>query len=93
MITLEEIIPRCSVKKGVLRNFAKSTGKHLRHSLLFNKVADLGSCNFIKKETPTKVFSCEFRKIFINTFFTEHPGTTATANVPFARGYSNEILA
>ena len=42
MIILEEIVPRCSVKKGVLRNFAKSTGKHLRHSLLFNKVADLG---------------------------------------------------
>ena len=42
MITLEEIIQRCSVKKGVLRNFAKATGKHLCHSLLFNKVADLG---------------------------------------------------
>ena len=57
------------------------------------KLQTLGSCNFIIKETPTKVFSCEFRKIFINTFFTEHPRTTATANVPFARGYSNEILA
>ena len=30
---------RCSVKKGVLRNFAKFTGKHLRQSLFFNKVA------------------------------------------------------
>ena len=30
---------RCSVLKGVLRNFTKFTGKHLRQSLFFNKVA------------------------------------------------------
>ena len=29
---------RCSVKKDVLRNFAKITGKHLCQSLFFNKV-------------------------------------------------------
>ena len=28
-------------KKGVLRNFAKFTGKHLSEGLFFNKVADL----------------------------------------------------
>ena len=28
----------CSVKKGVLKNFAKLTGKHLCQSLFFNKV-------------------------------------------------------
>ena len=33
--------PRCSVKKGVLRNFAKFTGKHLCQTLFFNKVADM----------------------------------------------------
>ena len=32
---------RCSVKKRVLRNFSKSTGKHLCQGLLFNKVAGL----------------------------------------------------
>ena len=32
---------RCSVKKGVLRNFAKFAGKHLCQSLFFNKVAGL----------------------------------------------------
>ena len=32
---------RCSMKKGVLRNFAKFTEKHLCQSLLFNKVAGL----------------------------------------------------
>ena len=29
------------LRKGVLRNFVKFTGKNLRQSLFFNKVADL----------------------------------------------------
>ena len=36
---------------------------------LFNKVADLKTCHFIKKETPTQVLSCEYCEIFKNTFF------------------------
>ena len=32
---------RCSMKKGVLRNLTKFTGKHLCQSLFFNKVTDL----------------------------------------------------
>ena len=39
---------RCSVKKGVLTNFAKFTGKQMWQSLCFNKVAGLRS---VKKET------------------------------------------
>ena len=46
---------RCSVKKVVLKNFAKFTGKHLCLSLLFNKVA-----GFIKKEALLQLFSFEF---------------------------------
>ena len=30
------------------------------------------ACNFIKKETPTPVFSCEFDEIFKNNFFIEY---------------------
>ena len=65
---------RCSIIKGVLINFAKFTGKHLRQSLFLNKVAGLRTqaCNFIKKETLALVFSCEFCEIYKNTFFTEH---------------------
>ena len=45
---------RCSVKKGVFRNFAKFTGKHLcqsihGQSLFFNKAAGLRAWKFIKK--------------------------------------------
>ena len=42
-------------KKGVLRNFAKFTGKHLYQSLYFNKVAGQ-VCNFIKTGSSTGVF-------------------------------------
>ena len=39
--TTEAVARRCSVKKGVLRNFAKFTGKHLFQGLFFNKVVGL----------------------------------------------------
>ena len=63
---------RCSMKKGALINFTKFTGKHLCQSLFFHKIAGLKACNFIKKETMTQAFSCEFCKISKNTFFTEY---------------------
>ena len=50
-------------KKNVLKNFAKFVGKYLCNSLFFNKVAGWG-LNYVKKETLTQVFSCEFREIF-----------------------------
>ena len=39
---LERSHQMCSIKKGALRNFIKLIGKHLCHSLFFNKVAGLG---------------------------------------------------
>ena len=47
-------------KKGVLKNFAKFTGKHLCQSLIFNKVVDLA-----------QVISCEFWK-FLRSLFIEN---------------------
>ena len=63
---------RCSVKKGVLRNFIKFTGKHLCQRSFFNKVAGL-ACNFIKKESLAQVLPCEFFEISKNTFFYRTP--------------------
>ena len=37
----EAAVRRCSVKKGILRNFAKFAGKHLSQSLLYNNIAGL----------------------------------------------------
>ena len=61
---------RCSVRKSVLRNFAKFTGKRLCLSLYLNKVAGL--------ETLAQGFSCEFCKISKNKIFTEHVWATAS---------------
>ena len=36
------------------------------------------ACNFIKQETLAQVVSCEFWKIFKNSFFTEHIRETAS---------------
>ena len=68
---------RYSVRKGVLRNFAKFTGKHLCQIPFFNKAAGQ-AWNFIKKGTLVQVFSCEFCEISDNTFLTEHLWTTAS---------------
>ena len=50
-------------KKGVLKNFAKFTGKHQVPEFFFNKVAGL-SLKVYSKETLTQIFSCEFCEIF-----------------------------
>ena len=49
---------RCSVKKGVFRNFAKFTGKNLCQSLFFNKVA--GLMMTLSKERRTTKLVIEF---------------------------------
>ena len=72
------IRPKAFYKKGVLRNFAKFTGKHLCQSLFFNKVADLEACDFIKKETLAQ-FSCEFYEILKNTIFYKTARMAASA--------------
>ena len=42
------------------------------HLIWFFNSSSSGACNFMKKETLTQVFSCEFFKISKNTFLTEH---------------------
>ena len=37
----------------------------------FNEVAQ--ACNFIKREIPTHVFSCEYGEVFKNCFFHRTP--------------------
>ena len=41
--------PEVFCKKGVLRNFAKFTRKHMCRSLFLNKVAGLRSATLLKK--------------------------------------------
>ena len=39
------------------------------------------ACNFINKETPTRVFSCEFCEIFKSTFFYMAPLVAASEKI------------
>ena len=58
----------CSLKNGVLRNFAKFTGKHLCQSLFFNKVADLRPETLLKKRLWHRCFSVKIAKYLRVTF-------------------------
>ena len=58
-------------KIAVLKNFAVLPRKHLCWSLFLIKL-QAQVCVFIKKETLTQVFSCEYCKIFKKSFFIKH---------------------
>ena len=60
---------RCSIGKGVLRNFAKFTGKHQCQSLFLNKVVG-----------QAQVFYCKMCDISTNTFFTYTSGRLLQRN-------------
>ena len=58
--------PEVSCKNCVLRNFAKFTGKHLRQSLFFNKVAGFSPATLFKKRLSNRCFPVNFAK-FLKT--------------------------
>ena len=62
---------------GVLKIFAKFTGKHLSLSLFLIKLQTLISATLFK-ETPTQMFFNEICKIFKNIYFEEYLQTTCT---------------
>ena len=68
LATVRSICPEVFCEKGVFRNFAKFTGKHLWPR----------TCDFIKKETLAQVSSCEFCEISKNTFFYRTPRVVAS---------------
>ena len=65
------------MKKDILKNFPKFTGKHLCQSLFLIKL-QTEACDFIKKETLAQVFSCKLFETFKSAFFTDHLRTTAS---------------
>ena len=59
---------KCSMQKGILRNLAKFTGKHLCQSLFFNKVAGLRPETLLKKGLWQRCFPTNYVK-FLRTPF------------------------
>ena len=79
--------PEVFCKKGVLRNFAKFTGKHLCQSLFFNKFAGLRSTTLLKKRLSHRCFPVNFAKFLRTPFLTKHLWyfTNTSASEPMNR--------
>ena len=67
----ETVVRRCSVTKGVPRNFAKLTGKYLCPSLRFNNIASRPA-TLLKQRLWHRCFPANFAKFLRTYFFTEH---------------------
>ena len=59
-------------KIGVLKNFAKFTGKHLCWSLFFNKFGSLRPATLLEKRRQHSCFPVNFAKFLRTPFFIEH---------------------
>ena len=64
---------RCSIEIGVLKNFTKFKGKHLRQSVFLNKVACLKPATLLKKRLWCRCFSSNFVKFLRTTFYRTPP--------------------
>ena len=69
----EAVARRCSIKKDVLRNFAKFTGKYLCQSLFFNKVTGLRHATLLKNRFWHRCFLMNFAKFLRTPFVTKKP--------------------
>ena len=67
---------RCSIRKCVLRNFAKFAGKYMCQSLFFNKVAVFRVATFFKKRLWHRCFPVNFVRFLRAPFL--HPRATAS---------------
>ena len=67
----EEVVWRCYVEK-VLRNFEKTTRKHLCQKLFFDAVAFLRPPTLLKKRLWLRCFPVNLAKFLSTDFFTEH---------------------
>ena len=67
-LTFRSTPPEVFYKKGVLKNFAKFTGKHLCQSLFFNKVR----ATLLKMRLCHRCFNVTFARFLGTTFSKEH---------------------
>ena len=78
---------RCSVRKGVLRNFAKFTGKHLCQSLFFNEVAGFRAETLFKKRLLHGCFPVNFAKFLKTPSLQKTSGRLLILVLSYLRGY------
>ena len=66
--------PKVFCKKGVRRNLAKFTGKHLCQRLFCNKVASLRPATLLKKRLWHRCFPVNFERFLRTTFLQNTSG-------------------
>ena len=79
---------RCSLKKGVPKNFAKFTGKHLYQSFFFNKVAGLRPATLSEKRLWRRCFPVNIAKLLKTLFLQNTSGRLLLLNIKI---YSPEV--
>ena len=62
---------RCSIKKVFLK-ISQNSQEKTCSKVSFLVKFQASACNYIKKETPAQMFSCQLCEIIKNIFFTEH---------------------
>ena len=65
---------RCSIKEGILQNFAKFTGKYLWQNFFLNKAAGLTPATLLKKRLWQRCFPVNFEKFLRTPFLQDNPG-------------------
>ena len=86
--------PEVFCKKGVLRNFAKFTGKHLCQSLSFNKVADLWLLLRLVRWKAVICFSMHknlFKRLSLYLFFFIRPFASMPLSVSILNFVANDF--
>ena len=76
-LSLHRNLTEVFCKKGILKNFAKFTGKHLRQGLFLNKF-QVWALQIYLKKTLAQVFSCNFSKSLRIPFFHKTPPVAAS---------------
>ena len=72
----EAVAWRCSIKKGVLKKFAKFTGKQQRRGLFLNKDAGFRPGTLLKKRLQRRCFLVDFAKFLGTSFYRTPPLAT-----------------
>ena len=71
---IKELLSSTGTGLTSLQISASKAARILVHAI----TPEIRACNFIKKETPTQSFSCEFSEIFKNNFFNRTPPVAAS---------------
>ena len=76
----DELMTITKKSPGVFLNISQNSRKNTCDRVSFLVMPQ--ACNFIKKETLTQVFSCEFSKVFKNNIFYKTPPVAASDFLP-----------